>query len=260
MDSTQIKEHFCHRRKFFLTALQDAAQAYRGPGTGRGNKAPSPHSALPPLRTPMLLGCPPLALPGGGGPRRPLAARSSPRNYLLMDTRHLPASSSPRSWRTRCGCLKCSSREHLNGHRDRTTRSSLRACGPAFERSSHMARPRSTISARLPAPLPRLGFSICRVGSAPPPPSLSCCIWSTLGLSFPICWAGKSWLCHIGANGWPLDLGLRICPTNRQRLSSRRGHCWAGDASGATQWKQGKLSAPFLVELRADLAAPSLSL
>lgn len=127
LDSTQIKEHVCHRRKFFLTALQDAARTYRGPGTGRGNKATSPHSALPPLRTPMLLGCPPLALPGGGGPRRPLAARSSPRHYLLMDMRHLPASSSPRSWRTRCRCLKCGSREHLKGHRDRTTRSSLRA-------------------------------------------------------------------------------------------------------------------------------------
>lgn len=127
LDGTQIKEHFRHRRKFFLMALQDAAQAYKGPGTGCGNKAPSPQFCAPTAPDPHASG----VSPSGPTRRRwtPQAACSALLAPPLPAYGHAPSTcfKFTAQLEDEMRCLKCSSCEHLKGHCDCTTRSSLGA-------------------------------------------------------------------------------------------------------------------------------------
>lgn len=159
-----------------------------------------------------------------------------------MDTRHLPASSSPRSWRTRCGCLECGSRMYPKGRRHRTTRSSLCArrlrpglpSAPATWRGSG-AQPLHACPRRFPA-----SVSPSAQWEVPHLPhrylAVSGFLWASVSQ-----YSGRE--NHGCATSEPMaglwsGLESPHLPHRQTRPFSCPGHCRAGDAGGTTQWKQ----------------------
>lgn len=177
-----------------------------------------------------------------------------------MDTRHLPASSSPRSWRTRCGCLECGSRVYPEGRRHRTTRSSLCARGlrpglpsaPATWRGCG-AQPLHACPRRFPASVsPSAQWEV---------PHLPHRYLAVSGPQFPNMLGGKI-MAVLHQSQWlasGLDVNLPICLTDRHVPSPPLGTVGQGTQGGPPSGNR-TLSTPLLVGLRTDLVAPGFSL